>query len=945
VSKIKHNILAGAIVLACVCTCAIPARGEEAAWLTDFAAAKAKAKAEKKLLLVDFTGSDWCVWCKRLHNEVFDKEPFKADAPRQFVLVEIDLPQETKLPTELKAQNESLKKQYKISGFPAVLLMDAEGRVLAQTGYRPGGPEKYVENLARLLNLHESVVEMQTELAKTDGLDRARLLDRLIEATAELNAGGGDVEAWGKEIVALDAENKAGLKAKYDVRLLTAEVGGLTQGGKYDQALKVVEKLLAMPGLTDLQKHEACFAQGYIFYIRGNWPAGQAAMKKALAAAPKGPKVVKINSMIARMEAVAKDEEAALKLRAVLDKTEGPERLKLLDRTIAAYGKVGFRVQGKNELAAMQGWMQEVIRMDADNKAGLKSKYEYRIMSSDGSKLFAAHKITEARAVFEKALALPGITEDEITRALVMKCNCLLAQKDYQGVIDCAKKRAETAQGGSAVVLKLIVGQAERKLREEKDDTQQLAPKPVAAESGQDNSWLTDFAAAKTKAKAEKKLLLVDFTGTDWCPFCIVLRKTVFDKEPFKTEAPKQFVLVELDFPHEKKLPAEVKAQNDKLARQYRITGFPTVLLMDAEGQVLAQTGYRPGGPEKYVDNLARLLKLHDDVAQMQTELAKTEGLDRARLLDRLIEAATELGTDARKVQEWSNEVVALDPENKTGLKAKYDVTMLMNQVATLMKFGSNDQAAKMADKVLALPGLTDLQKHEAYFAKGFALSQKFDAAASLAALHKALEAAPNGPKVVAIKLAIQRMEKYTKDVENARQCLAELDKAEGPDRLKAMDRAIDALSHIGSRIDGKNLLPTEKEWMRDVIRLDADNKAGLKSKYEYRFLVWKAQEIYAAHKPADAQAIYEKALALPGISEDNITHATIMKCNCLLAQKDYQGVIDCAKKRAETVQGGSSVQLKLIVRQAEAKLRAENMSKGHSAAKPTTTTKVIPAE
>jgi thioredoxin-related protein len=531
-----------------------------------------------------------------------------------------------------------------------------------------------------------------------------------------------------------------------------------------------------------------------------------------------------------------------------------------------------------------------------------------------------------------------------------MKCNCLLAQKDYQGVIDCAKKRAETGEGGSAVILKLIVKQAERKLREVKDDAEQPAPKPIAskpaaAESGQDNSWLTDFAAAKAKAKAEKKLLLVDFTGTDWCPFCIALRKTVFDKEPFKTEAPKQFVLVELDFPHEKEVPEELKAQNERRKRQYKITGFPTVLLMDAEGQVLAQTGFRPGGPEKYVANLAKLLKLHDDVTLMQTELAKTEGLDRARLLDRLIEATTELGTDPRKVREWSKEVVALDPENKTGLKAKYDVSMLMDRVAMLMKFGSYDQAAMMADKVLAMPGLTDLQKHEAYFAKGFALSQKFDAAASLAALHKALEAAPNGPKVVGIKAAIQRMEKYTKDVDSARQCLAELDKAEGPDRLKAMDRAIDALSHIGSRIDGKNLLPTVKEWMRDIIRLDADNKAGLKSKYEYRLLVWEAQEIYAAHKPAEAQAIYEKALAVPGISEDNITRATIMKCNCLLAQKDYQGAIDCAKKRAETAQGGSSVPLKLIIRQAEAKLKTETASKGHPADKPTTTTKVVPAE
>ncbi len=70
-------------------------------WQTDFKAAQAKAKEDKKYLLVDFTGSDWCTWCIRLHNEVFDKEPFKAEAPKQFVLVELDFPHEKEQSDEL----------------------------------------------------------------------------------------------------------------------------------------------------------------------------------------------------------------------------------------------------------------------------------------------------------------------------------------------------------------------------------------------------------------------------------------------------------------------------------------------------------------------------------------------------------------------------------------------------------------------------------------------------------------------------------------------------------------------------------------------------------------------------------------------------------------------------------------------------------------------------
>jgi len=107
----------------------------------------------------------------------------------------------------------------------------------------------------------------------------------------------------------------------------------------------------------------------------------------------------------------------------------------------------------------------------------------------------------------------------------------------------------------------------------------------------EDSLWQTDFEAAKTKAKAEKKLLLVDFTGTGWCKACKVLKKEILDQDAFKNEAPKQFVLVEVDFPSDRsKQTTKLKAQNVKLAKAYKIEAYPTVLLMDADGQVIAKT-------------------------------------------------------------------------------------------------------------------------------------------------------------------------------------------------------------------------------------------------------------------------------------------------------------------------------------------------------------------
>ncbi len=94
--------------------------------------------------------------------------------------------------------------------------------------------------------------------------------------------------------------------------------------------------------------------------------------------------------------------------------------------------------------------------------------------------------------------------------------------------------------------------------------------------------WSTDLAKAFEKAKAEKKCVLVEFTGSDWCPPCIAMRKNVFSKKEFVTAASKKYILVELDFPKGDKDLAE---KNQPLAEKYKIEGFPTVILFTPEGK------------------------------------------------------------------------------------------------------------------------------------------------------------------------------------------------------------------------------------------------------------------------------------------------------------------------------------------------------------------------
>ncbi|MEI7651853.1 MAG: thioredoxin family protein [Verrucomicrobiota bacterium] len=118
-------------------------------------------------------------------------------------------------------------------------------------------------------------------------------------------------------------------------------------------------------------------------------------------------------------------------------------------------------------------------------------------------------------------------------------------------------------------------------------------------------AWLTDLEEAKKAAAKEKKAILVDFTGSDWCGYCIMLHKEVFDKPEFEKFA-KDYILVELDFPHSKPLSAAKKAKNAEAQAKFDVHGFPTVIILSATGEELGrQTGYTPkSGPKVYLDKI-----------------------------------------------------------------------------------------------------------------------------------------------------------------------------------------------------------------------------------------------------------------------------------------------------------------------------------------------------
>ena len=130
-------------------------------------------------------------------------------------------------------------------------------------------------------------------------------------------------------------------------------------------------------------------------------------------------------------------------------------------------------------------------------------------------------------------------------------------------------------------------------------------PPSVAAKPG----WLTSYDQAQKEAQTKHRLLLMDFTGSDWCGWCIMLDKEVFSKPEFKEYASKNLVLLELDFPRAKPMPPEVTAQNERLLVKYGIQGFPTVVVFDSSGKPLGALGYQAGGPQAFIAELERLRK------------------------------------------------------------------------------------------------------------------------------------------------------------------------------------------------------------------------------------------------------------------------------------------------------------------------------------------------
>ena len=212
--------------------------------------------------------------------------------------------------------------------------------------------------------------------------------------------------------------------------------------------------------------------------------------------------------------------------------------------------------------------------------------------------------------------------------------------------------------------------------------------------------WRTDFEKAQREADTQAKHLLLNFSGSDWCSWCIKLEKEIFSQPWFKQKITNHFIPVMLDFPRKKPLAPTLKKQNDRLAQKYQVKGFPTIVLLNSAGESYAQTGYRQGGVRAYYDHLLSLKKGYQQLETLTAAAEGADGLEKARLLDKIAAYYIEQ-EDMKRAQNIIIQIKTLDKENKAGLKQKYENIAALQQI--ISEFSRSGQAQQTIEELLKL--------------------------------------------------------------------------------------------------------------------------------------------------------------------------------------------------------------------------------------------------
>lgn len=239
------------------------------------------------------------------------------------------------------------------------------------------------------------------------------------------------------------------------------------------------------------------------------------------------------------------------------------------------------------------------------------------------------------------------------------------------------------------------------------------------------DQWSDNVQASTETAKNEKKDLLLNFTGSDWCQFCIQLDKEVLGKDEFIQQASAHFVLVKLDFPKNTESQSQqLIEQNNEWQKRLAVEGFPTIALLDAEQRPYAFTGFREETADQYWAHLESLqaARIARDAALEKADGA--EGLERAKFLDEALEALDHQIVETYYV-DVINEIVSLDADDVAGLRSKYNEAQerelqraLLSDIAMVARLQSPDVAVQFIDEAVAAIKLAPATQYQVLLTK-----------------------------------------------------------------------------------------------------------------------------------------------------------------------------------------------------------------------------------
>lgn len=236
---------------------------------------------------------------------MFEQEAFKVAATTQFVFLKLDFPRRHPLSEETRKQNAEWQAKMTIEGFPTIVLADAAGKPYAKSvGYQEGGAEGYLKHLAELRQLHAKRDGLFAKAQAAQGIERAKALAEALSALDPSFLAGGYSDVI-EEIVKLDADGKAGLKAQYEelqakheAMHLGQRVSAAIQEQKFDDAITLAGDALKGLGAKGQAAQDLLFMKGVAEFKKNDKAAAKQTFQEAIQAAPGTPKAAQIQKIL-----------------------------------------------------------------------------------------------------------------------------------------------------------------------------------------------------------------------------------------------------------------------------------------------------------------------------------------------------------------------------------------------------------------------------------------------------------------------------------------------------------------------------------------------------------------------------------------------------------------------------------------------------------------------